>query len=106
MTNLTGRLTQFLAKRNHSHFIDGEFKTGIGDETIPVINPANEEEIGRAALGSKEDVNQAVASAKKAFHHNSPWRKMSPDDRGKILFNFDRNRLRRMCLCGSGRPSI
>lgn len=88
MTNLTGRLTQFLAKRNHSHFIDGEYSLSPVDETISVINPANEEVIGFATIGTREDVNQAVVSAKKAFHHDSPWRKMSPDDRGKILYNF------------------
>lgn len=88
MTELTKRLTNFLAKKNHHHFINGEYKTGIGNEFMSVINPANEEEIGQVALGTKEDVNEAVASAKKAFHHNSPWRKMSPDDRGKILYKF------------------
>lgn len=88
MTVLTERLTQFLAKKKHSHFINGAYKTSTGNELIPVINPANEEEIGQAALGTKDDVSKAVAAAQEAFHHNSPWRKMSPDNRGEILYRF------------------
>lgn len=88
MTQLTKYLTQFLEKKTHSHFINGQYQKSTRDEQIPVINPANEEEIGRVALGTKEDVYQAVAVAKKAFRYDSPWRKMSPDGRGKILYKF------------------
>lgn len=88
MATLTNHLTQFLAKKNHSHFINGQYQKSTGDGQIAVINPANEEEIGRIAIGTKEDVNQAVVAAKKAFRYDSPWRKMSPDDRGKILYKF------------------
>ena len=88
MIELTERLQQFLTKKKHSHFINGEYKSSIGNENITVINPANETVIGHVALGTKEDVNEAVASAKKAFHYNSPWRKISPDERGNILYKF------------------
>lgn len=88
MTELTDRLNRFLAKKKHSHFINGDYNISTSNEQISVINPANEEVIGRVALGTKEDVNEAVISAKKAFNHNSPWRKMSPDDRGRILYKF------------------
>jgi len=88
MTEVTVRLTEFLAKKKHSHFINGEYKESTGEEQIAVINPADEEQIGQVALGTSEDVSHAVSAAKKAFHHSSPWRSMSPDDRGKILFRF------------------
>lgn len=85
---LTKRLTEFLLKKHHSHFIDGEYAKASTSNYIEVINPASEEVIGQVALGGVDEVNNAVASAKKAFHHDSPWRKMSPDDRGKILYRF------------------
>lgn len=88
MTTLTEKLTQFLTKKKHSHFINGVYRPSSENDLIPVINPADEAVIGQVALGTKEDVNLAVATAKKAFHHNSPWRKMTPDDRGKILYRF------------------
>jgi len=30
----------------------------------------------------------AVTTAKKAFHPTAPWRKMNPDERGKILYRL------------------
>lgn len=88
MIELTDRLSRFLNKKIHGHFINGEYKISNNDRQMTVVNPANEEVIGHATLGSKEDVHAAVAAAKKAFHHNSPWRKMSPDDRGQILYRL------------------
>ena len=88
MPALTNQLNTFLAKKNHSHFINGQYQASTGGEQIAVVNPANEEVIGHIALGTKEDVHQAVTAAKKAFQYNSPWRKISPDDRGKILYRF------------------
>ncbi len=88
MIQLTNRLTQFLAKKDHQHFIDGDYTQSAEDQQIEVVNPATEEIIGKVALGSKEIVNQAVSAAKKAFQYNSDWRTMSPDDRGKILYRL------------------
>ncbi len=88
MVQLTNRLTQFLTKKKHQHFINGTYQNSIGEEQIGVINPATEEEIGQIAVGTTEDVDKAVLAAKNAFHHTSDWRKMSPDDREKILYRF------------------
>ena len=88
MVELTDSVKEFLAKKNHQHFIDGNFVIGESDKSIPVTNPATEEIIGHVSLGSTNDVDKAVNSAFKAFHHNSPWRSMSPDDRGKILYKI------------------
>lgn len=88
MNQLTERLTQFLNKKKHTHFIDGAYHSGDSDHQMEVINPANEERVGYAAVGNIDTVNSAVTAAKKAFQHDSPWRKMSPDDRGKILYKF------------------
>ena len=53
---------------NHLKFyIDGDWVDPIGSDTIDVINPATEEAIATIALGNAEDVDRAVAAAKKAF---------------------------------------
>lgn len=48
-------------------YIDGKWVEPHSKQTLPVLNPANEEVIGTIPLGDEEDVNRAVAAAKKAF---------------------------------------
>ncbi|MBX3705561.1 MAG: aldehyde dehydrogenase family protein [Pseudomonadales bacterium] len=48
-------------------YIDGKWVDPAGKGTLDVINPATEESIGKIAMGNAEDVNRAVAAAKKAF---------------------------------------
>jgi len=84
---LTENLTSFLSTKQFGHFINGEF-TATSNEFIEVINPATEEVIATISNGSKKEVDAAVRSAAKAFHPDSDWRKMSPDDRGKILYKY------------------
>jgi aldehyde dehydrogenase (NAD+) len=48
-------------------YIDGRWVDPIGTATFEVINPANEEVAGRVSMGSTDDVNHAVASARRAF---------------------------------------
>ena len=49
-------------------YIDGEWvEPAAGFKTIDVINPATEDSAGKIALGGKDDVDKAVAAAKKAF---------------------------------------
>ena len=63
-------------------YINGEFTDPSSNETLGIINPATEEEIGIVALGSIEDVDRAVYSARKAFSVSS---KLSKIDRLDIL---------------------
>ena len=48
-------------------FIDGKWQQSSSGETYEVINPATEDVCAEISLGSKEDVNDAVLSAKEAF---------------------------------------
>ncbi len=48
-------------------YIDGKWVNPVTPKTIDVINPANEEPFARISLGSKADVDKAVAAARKAF---------------------------------------
>ena len=52
---------------NKNFYINGEWVNPVSPKTLNVINPANEEIISEISLGSEEDVNKAVAAAKKAF---------------------------------------
>ena len=63
-------------------YINGEFTDPCSNETLGIINPATEEEIGIVALGSIDDVDRAVYSARKAFSVSS---KLSKTDRLDIL---------------------
>ncbi len=48
-------------------YIDGKWVDPVSPKTLDVINPANEEPFARISLGSKADVDKAVAAARKAF---------------------------------------
>ena len=63
-------------------YIDGKWVAPAKPRTHDVINPANEEPVGRISLGSPDDVNKAVAAAKKAFE---TWSQTSIDERKAIL---------------------
>jgi aldehyde dehydrogenase (NAD+) len=48
-------------------YIDGKWVAPTTPKTLDVINPANEEAYARISLGSKADVDKAVAAARRAF---------------------------------------
>jgi len=54
-------------KNERSFYINGKWVTPHSKKTLDVLNPANEEVIGTITLGDQEDVNAAVAAARKAF---------------------------------------
>ena len=64
-------------------FINNEFVKGVDGRTFEVINPSTEEVITSVHEASEKDVDIAVAAARKAFE--GPWRKETPENRGKLL---------------------
>lgn len=68
--------------RMEQFFIDGAWVPALGPGRGVVINPATETVIGRVALGSVEDVDAAVAAARKAF---PAWSRTTPDHRAELL---------------------
>ena len=48
-------------------YINGEWVNPKSNQTIDIINPATEDVCAEISLGNKEDVNEAVQSAKTAF---------------------------------------
>jgi acyl-CoA reductase-like NAD-dependent aldehyde dehydrogenase len=65
-------------------FIDGEFVPSLSGKTFPTVNPATGETLAHVAEGGAEDIDRAVAAAKKAFE-GGPWAKMPARQRGQLL---------------------
>ena len=71
--------------RKIAHWIDNQSVTDTSGRSAPVFNPATGEQTAAVALASVEEVDAAVASAKKAFE---AWRYVSLAKRTRILFAF------------------
>jgi succinate-semialdehyde dehydrogenase / glutarate-semialdehyde dehydrogenase len=63
-------------------FIDGSWTPAASGRTIPVVNPANGDEIGRVAHADRSDLDHALEAADRGFQ---VWRKISAFDRSKIM---------------------
>jgi aldehyde dehydrogenase (NAD+) len=63
-------------------YIDGAWVPPATPKTLDVINPATEAVAGRISLGAQEDVNRAVAAAKRAF---TTFSRTSREDRLDLL---------------------
>jgi succinate-semialdehyde dehydrogenase/glutarate-semialdehyde dehydrogenase len=62
--------------------INGAWRPASGGRTIPVIDPATEEEIGRVAWAEEADLDEALAAAAAGFE---VWRATSAFDRAKRM---------------------
>ena len=63
-------------------FIDGKWIKSSSNETYDVLNPANEEIIGKASKANKKDIELALKSAEKGLEI---WKNTSPWERAKII---------------------
>ena len=68
-------------------FIDGRFVDAASGETFATENPATGEVIAHVQAGGPEDVDRAVAAARRSFE-DGRWSRRSPADRKKILLRF------------------
>jgi aldehyde dehydrogenase (NAD+) len=69
-------------------FINGEFVDALSGRTFETRNPATGEVLADIAEAGPEDVELAVRAARAAFEDGSPWRKMSPRDRSRVLWKL------------------
>ncbi len=63
-------------------YINGKWVSPKSNQEIKVINPATEEDCAIISLGNKDDINDAVSAAKKAYE---TWSFSSKDERIKLL---------------------
>src|SRR5271155_495424 len=73
--------------RKHKLLINNQWQDAASGKTFTSINPATGEALATIADGQKEDIDLAVAAARKAFD-SGPWSKMSPSARGKLLWKL------------------
>ncbi len=72
--------------RRHEMFIGGAWTRSSGDEVQEIINPANGKVIAQVPKGTTEDVDKAVAAARKAY--TSTWFDSTPRDRSERLLKL------------------
>lgn len=68
-----------------SQLINGQFITSSSTQFIAVTNPANNQEISRLPLSSKEDMDQAIQSAQTAFE---TWKKIPISERARVMLRY------------------
>ena len=59
-------------------FIGGEWVASTGRETLEVISPLTEETIAKVPEATTEDIDRAVAAARRAFD-DGPWPRHARD---------------------------
>ena len=68
-------------------FIDGRFVDAASGETFATENPATGVVLARVQAGGAEDIDRAVAAARRAFD-DGRWSRMAPADRKAALLRF------------------
>jgi phenylacetaldehyde dehydrogenase len=90
--------------------IGGEWVGAISGRTLPVYDPADGRLIIEVPDGDAADVDRAVAAARASFAPDGPWRSMTPQERGKLIWRLadlvERNaeRLAMLDSIDSGKP--
>src|SRR5438105_6731026 len=72
--------------RRHEMFIGGEWTPGAGSDAQEITNPATGKVIAHVPKGTEEDVNRAVAAARKAF--DGGWSDTTPRERSERLLKL------------------
>ncbi len=65
------------------HYIDGAWDEGAGDDVVDVVDPATERTVTTFRSATAEEVDAAVAAARRA---QPAWASMTPRDRTGALF--------------------
>ncbi|MGO9634154.1 MAG: aldehyde dehydrogenase [Steroidobacteraceae bacterium] len=71
------------------HFIDGKFVDSAKKGRFPVVNPATGSPLCEVSAGTSEDIDLAVAAAKRTFQ-SRVWSRLAPRDRMAVMAAFSR----------------
>ncbi|CAM5564744.1 aldehyde dehydrogenase [Streptomyces spiroverticillatus] len=63
-------------------YIGGAWRPALGEETLPVVNPADEQIVGHVPAGTPADVDAAVSAAREAF---PGWAATPPAERAALI---------------------
>ena len=89
--------------------IGGTWRTGEGDKTFDIVEPATSEVMARAAVASPADVDRAVKAARVAFE-SVTWSEAPASARAKVLYKIaeliraDVDRLATLEARNAGKP--
>ncbi|QBD81666.1 aldehyde dehydrogenase family protein [Ktedonosporobacter rubrisoli] len=77
----------FLQQQPVKMLIGGQWVESASGKTFETLNPATGQVLANVAEGDAEDINRAVAAARKAFE-SGPWPKLTPSQRGRLLWKL------------------
>ncbi len=75
-------------RSSYGLFIGGEFVEPASGKAFTTVNPSNEEVLAEVAEAGPEDVDRAVAAARRAYEEI--WAPMRPAERAKYVFRIAR----------------
>ena len=78
---------QSFVARQRPMLIDGRFVAAASGKTFETYDPATGEVLAHVAEGDREDVERAVAAARRAFE-SGPWPAMTASERGRLLWKL------------------
>ncbi len=76
----------FLHQR-HQLLVDGRWMPSATEEEFDVVDPATGSVVARVAKGGAEDIDRAVAAARRAFD-SGPWSHMTGLDRARLMWRL------------------
>jgi len=91
------------------NLIDGAWVDAASGATFETYSPSTGEVIAQVAASDREDVDRAVAAARRAFD-DGPWSKMTGRERGKLLYKLadlieqHRDELAALEVLNNGKP--
>ena len=83
LIDLSPDTSSFIAK-DKKILIGGQWSDAASDARVNVVNPSDGSVLGAFGDASAEDVDRAVAAARKAFEEG-PWRTMKPGERAALI---------------------
>ena len=84
--NVMAEVHPFLDGKPKRMLIDGKRLEAVSGKTFESRNPATGELLANVAEGDAEDINLAVAAARRAF--TGPWSKLKPAERQRLLLRL------------------
>src|SRR5438270_3487037 len=84
-TNITQ--SAFLQQQPIKMLIGGQWVASASGKVFDTYNPSSGEVLAKVAEGDAEDINRAVAAARKAFESGA-WPKLTPSQRGRLLWKL------------------
>jgi aldehyde dehydrogenase (NAD+) len=76
----------FLEGKPKRMFIDGKWVESASGKQFETVNPSTGQVLASVAEGDSEDIDRAVAAARRAF--DGPWRKFKPFERQNLLLKL------------------